>query len=123
MDRLRDFYRFGPQRSRQLCERFDLGDSVIGQAELDDLLVLQRQDFRIGDQPRPATLSEGRDDGVILRAAAAVCDNQARTSITELSVPCGLSTFSFEYGSGKQEAWCLKLNANYVDQRGFSPPR
>jgi hypothetical protein len=46
LDRLRDFYRFGPQRNRQLSAQLGLGHSVIGQAELDDLLVLNRKTSR-----------------------------------------------------------------------------
>jgi len=36
------FYRSGPERNRELRGRFGGGDALIGQAELDDLLVRWR---------------------------------------------------------------------------------
>jgi hypothetical protein len=51
---LREFYRFGPERSRQLRQQFDIREEVIGQAELDDLLVMMM---------RPSGSSPGDSSG------------------------------------------------------------
>jgi len=44
---LRKFHRFGPRRTRELRRRFDLGEGVIGQAELDDLQAICRHDVGV----------------------------------------------------------------------------
>lgn len=43
LERLSDFYRFGPERSLALRQHFEITETVINSAELDDLLVLRRQ--------------------------------------------------------------------------------
>lgn len=43
LERLSDFYRFGPERSLELRQHFEITEPVINSAELDDLLVLRRQ--------------------------------------------------------------------------------
>jgi hypothetical protein len=66
MECLREFYQLGPQRNRELRWRFDLAKGVIDQAELDDLLVICRQEARLrstaSPQP-PSPLSSNQISG------------------------------------------------------------
>ncbi len=47
LESLREFYRLGPQRNRELRRRFGVGEGVIEQAELDNLTVIWRQDVGV----------------------------------------------------------------------------